>query len=166
MIWEKKAKFFSSLGRLPFFSKICVFNNFLGPKKCSYKFASICQNSLWIIVNLSLRFVKIGKMIKMGQIVFFSLEILNFFSEICVFNNFLGPKKCSNKFQSNCQNSLWTPKKSPLRFITRDKRGNLSKNFFHRENSYFWNVCLYRPPRCQLNVHIICTVNVRIPFGP
>ena len=47
--------------------------------------------------------------------------MLNFFSKICVFNNFLGPKKRSNKFQSICQNSLWTPKKNPLRFVTLDK---------------------------------------------
>ena len=46
--------------------------------------------------------------------------MLNLFSKICVFNNLLGPKKCSNKFQSICQNSLWTPKKSPLRFVTLD----------------------------------------------
>ena len=30
---KKKAIFFSSPGRLPFFSKICVFNNLSGPKK-------------------------------------------------------------------------------------------------------------------------------------
>ena len=30
---KKKAKYFSSPGRLPFFSKICVFNNLSGPKK-------------------------------------------------------------------------------------------------------------------------------------
>ena len=89
---KKKAKFFSSLGTLPFFSKICVFNNVSGPKKRSYKLDSNCQVSLWTIVNLSLRFVLIHNMTKVGQIIFFHWKCWIFFSKNCVFNNFLGPK--------------------------------------------------------------------------
>ena len=41
-IRKEQAKFFSSLGRLPFFSKICVFNNLSGPKKMLLYLNSNC----------------------------------------------------------------------------------------------------------------------------
>ena len=52
--------------------------------------------------------------------IFFSLKSLHFFSKIGDFNNLLGPKKCSNKFQGNCRISLWTLINCSLRFVTLD----------------------------------------------
>ena len=45
-------------------------------------------------------------------------------------------------------------------------RGNWAKNFFHRENSFFWNVCSYRPLRSLRKNLSICTLIVNINCVP
>ena len=55
--YERKRPIFFALERLPFFSKICVSNNILSPKKCFYIFPSECEISLWTLWNCLQRFV-------------------------------------------------------------------------------------------------------------
>ena len=45
-------------------------------------------------------------------------------------------------------------------------RGIWAKNFFHRENSFFWNVCSYRPLRSLRKNLSICTLIVNINCVP
>ena len=72
-----------------------------------------------------------------GHNVFFIGNIA-FFSELCVFNNLLGPKKCSYRFRSNCQNTFWTLTNCPLGFATLDNtKTNRPLYFFH------WACCLF-----------------------
>ena len=54
---RKKAHKNFSLGRLPFFPKICVSATCSVLKKRSSKFHCNCQNSLWTLVNCFLSFV-------------------------------------------------------------------------------------------------------------
>ena len=135
---KKQTKIIFSLESLYFFSKICVFNNLLGPKKCSYKYHSFCQNTLGTFTNGSLRLVILDTTRKKQTKIFFSLESLYFFSKISVLNNLLGPKKCSYRFRSNCQNTFWTLTNCPLGFVTLDNtRTNRPLYFFH------WKGCLF-----------------------
>ena len=45
---KNRLNFFFHL-KVCLFSKICVFINLLGPKKCSYMFHSNCQNCFWTL---------------------------------------------------------------------------------------------------------------------
>ena len=56
---------------------------------------------------------------------FFSMKSLPFFSEVRVFNNLVGPKRCCYNFYSKGQNSQWTLRKCSLSFVTFD---NTKKN--------------------------------------
>ena len=79
-------------GYFAFFLKFCVFNNLSGPKKSCYKFYSNCQKTFWTLIYCSVKWVNSIIRGKMGHNIFFTGKIA-FFSKICVFNNFLGPKK-------------------------------------------------------------------------
>ena len=46
---EKIGHIIFSTGEFALFSKICVFNNLLGPKKFSHKIQSNCQNTFWTL---------------------------------------------------------------------------------------------------------------------
>ena len=71
--------------------------------------------------------------------VFSSLERLPSFSQLCVFNNLLGPKKLSFIFQSNRQNSLWNLIKCSVMFVTLDiTRKNGPKSFLHWKVTFFF----------------------------
>ena len=112
-------------------------------------------------------FAQLNKTRKRRSKHFLHLKMLAFFWRLCVFNNLLGPRKCSYKFQSSCQNSSWTPIKSSLIFVTlEDTRKNGPKTFVFVETAKFWNVCFYRLLRSRANDLIICTKNVKKPFGP
>ena len=50
---KKEATIFYFTGKVAFFSKVCVFNNLLGPDKCYCKFHSNCQTSLWTLTIVS-----------------------------------------------------------------------------------------------------------------
>ena len=78
-------------GKTAFFSETCVFNNFLGPKKCSHTFYINCQNSLMSPLNCILSLVTLDNTTKMGQKFFLSWKKL--FFELFVSIGFLGPKE-------------------------------------------------------------------------
>ena len=46
MLREEIAKIFSSMGRLPFSSKNCIFKELLGPEETVLYLPRICQNTL------------------------------------------------------------------------------------------------------------------------
>ena len=77
---------------------------------------------------------------------FLQCESLPFFSENCLFNNLLGPKKRSYKFQSNCLKNLLTLINCCLNFvmlnITR-KTGQIV--------SFHWKDCLFCSKNCDFN---------------
>ena len=67
MNWEKEAKVFFLLERLPCFSQLCVLKNLLGPKKRSFIFQSKGQNSFWTVIKCSLMFVTLDDTRRRGQ---------------------------------------------------------------------------------------------------
>ena len=88
----KKAKFFSLLEFLPLSSKICVFNNHLGPEKCCYKFNSTYQKTLSTLINCYLIFFLLDNTGKIGQTICFTRKVVFFSQEFVFSTNPLGPK--------------------------------------------------------------------------
>ena len=58
---------FFSTGNFAFFSKTCVFNNHLYPKKCCHKFHCNCQESFWTLISCFLRFITLENTRKKGK---------------------------------------------------------------------------------------------------
>ena len=77
-------------------------------------------------------------------------------------------KKCSYKFYSNCQNSLWPLTKCPLRFVTLDiTRKNRPQYFYHWKVCHFFQKFVFSTTSQVLKNALICsTVMTRKPFGP
>ena len=89
ILQEKLGHNIYSTGKFAFFfTKICVFNNLLGPKKCSHKFHSNCQNTFRTLQKCSLSFFVLDNIRKTVQLIFFT-EKTTFFIKNCVFNNFI-----------------------------------------------------------------------------
>ena len=98
---------------------------------------------------------------------FIFTEKIDLFSKLSVFNNLLVPKTCWYNFQSNCQSNFWTVINCFAMFVTLDGTRNYGpKTFSIVKTATFWNDCFYRPLRSQRNVHVICTISVKIPCGP
>ena len=72
-------------GKIAFFSKTFVFNNLLGPKKCSYKNHGKSQNTLWTPINCFVSFFMLDKTGKIGQTIFCTGEFA-FFPEKFMFS--------------------------------------------------------------------------------
>ena len=99
------AKFFHSLERV-FFSKICVFNNLLGPKNWSYYYHSNCQNIFLALINRFLRFITLDNLRKYRANTFVHWKTA-FFSKNYVFSNLLGPKKDHITSKLIVRKSFW-----------------------------------------------------------
>ena len=70
--------------------------------------------------------------------VFSSLESLPCFSQLCVLNNLLGPKKGFRRFHSVCHTSLWTLINCSLMFFTLDNtRKSRSKHLSPWKKLFF-----------------------------
>ena len=145
-----------------FFSKICVFNNLLGPEKCSYEIHSKSQNTLWTFIKCFMSFSLLDNTGKSGQTFFFHWKDCLFFSEVRVFNNLVGPKKCCCNLYSKGQNSQWTLGKRSMMFVTFD---NTSKN--GPKVLPFWKMPFsrtfvfstpYVPKKWSYHLHIICQI--------
>ena len=67
-----------------------------------------CQNTLWLLIKSSMTFSCFVKREKIGQNLFFTRKIA-FFSQLSVFNNLPGKRKCSNKYRSKCQKKFVDP---------------------------------------------------------
>ena len=128
---------------------------------------SICQNTLWILISCCLTYAACAILReKVGQ-KFFITGKNAIFSKVSYFNSLLDPKKSSYKFQSKCQNSLWTLIFCSLMFVTFDStRKNGTKTFVIVKTALFWNVCFYWPLRCQRIDFIICTKIFKKPCWP
>ena len=105
--------------RIAFFSKICVFNNHLGIKKCSYKCHSNCYNRGWTLINFSLRFVTIDITRKNRPKSFLHWKD-GFFYKNCVFNNLVDPTEKNNVLHKKCQNTFQTLLDCSLTFVMFD----------------------------------------------
>ena len=119
---------FSSLEKMPFSSKTCVFNNLLGPsksalKKSTVKLRTSCETLKKLPWHLSCSIIREI----MGQILF--IGNVDFFSNFCVFSKFSGPKKIFSTLGSNGKNSLWTWTLlfCSLSFVMLDKAGKMVK---------------------------------------
>ena len=150
-----------------FFSKHCFSNNLLGPKKGFYRFRRVCQSSLWTLLKRWVTFVMFDKTRKIRPKAISHYKDCLFSPKLRVLNNLLGPKKTNcqvqeylSKFICDCTILFFEV------FHMRYNEERSAKNFCHRENSCFWNVCFYRPLRSQRNYLIICKINVRIPCVP
>ena len=119
----------------------CYRNNLVTSKKFVRDFCGPLQIVAWGSSHSIMRE-------RIGQNLFFAGR-LPYFSENCVYNNLLGPKKRSYNFHSNCQNTLWTLADRSLRFITLDNaRKNRSKSFLRWKIALiFENLCLQQPLR-------------------
>ena len=103
IIREKDAKSFFSLESLPFFSKICFPQPLRFFKIWSYYFRSETQITSWTLTKCCLRFVILDNSIigeKKAKI-FFSLERLPFFKNLCFQKTSWVLQKWSFDFQSN-----------------------------------------------------------------
>ena len=148
------------------FLKNCVFNNLLGPEKCSYEIHSKCQNTLWTFIKCFLSFFMLDNTGKIGQTIFFTGKVAFLFSEVRIFNNLVGPKTCCYSFYSKGQNSRWTIGKRFLMFVTFDNTSkNGPKSFAILKNAFFSDVCFFRPFMSQRNDLIICILYVKLPSG-
>ena len=167
-LYEKKAKIFSSLERLPFFSKLYVFQQLL---RC-YRSDLITSTKIvgipfWTLTKCPLRFVTLDYTRKNAKI-FFSLESLPFFSKICFQQPLRFFKIWSYYFRSETQITSWTLTKCSLRFVILDnsiigeKKGqNL---FFTRKVAFFSRIYVSKKPLgCYKSDLLTSTVIVRIP---
>ena len=143
-LYEKKAKIFFSLERLPFFSKIYVF------KKPLRRYRNVILTSTVIvrIPSVPLQTVLWGLshsiiQEKTGQITFL-LERLLFFSKICFQQPLRFSKLCSNYFRSDSQITSWTLKKCSLRFVILDKTRKRPKPFLHWKDCFFFKTMCFR----------------------
>ena len=161
-----RPKFFLHWKDCLFFSKICVFNNLLGPEKCSYEIHSKYQNTLWTFIKCFMSFFLLDNTGKTGETFFFHWKGCLFFSEVLVFNNLVGPKKCCYNLYSKGRNSRWTLGKCSMRFVTFDNtRKNGPKCFAILKNAFLSDVCFFRPLMSQRNGLIICILYVKLPSG-
>ena len=114
---------------LPFSSKIVFSTTSQVRRKCSYKFHSSSQKNLptlqKVFWHMSCWIIREN----VGQKLFFTGKIA-FFSKICVFNNLLGPEKCSYEIHSKSQNTLWTFIKCLMSFFCSIIREKVVKQFF------------------------------------
>ena len=119
-------------------------NYIVDPKKCSYKFQSNCQNTLWILIKC---FVSFSRSITREKRVkqFFSLERLPFFlKNLCFQQPLRFLKKCSYKLYSKGRKSLWTFTICPLKFVTLDNTKKKTPNIFsHRNVAFFSKACVF-----------------------
>ena len=140
VIREKKAKTFFSLERLPFSSKLCVFQLLLRCYRSDVITSTVIvgisfgplQNVPWGLSHSIIR-EKNGK-------IFFWLESLPFFSKICFQQPLRFLKIWPYYFPSETQITSWTLTRCSLRFVILDNSiiwEKRPKSFFH------WKDCLF-----------------------
>ena len=133
---RKRPKVFFSLETLSCFSRLCVLNNLLGPKKRSFIFQSNCQNGLRTVINCSLIFVTLDDTRKKGQKLFSSLK--QFFFEMFVSIDLLGSKEVIFSFIQTLSKYLVDAyRKFHDLFMFCKTRKNRSKSFLQ------WKGCLF-----------------------
>ena len=135
---KNDSKLFFSLEILPFVSKICNFDNLLGPEKCSYKMYS---NGIRKLLDPYYKSPEVCHTRyhekKRLQTIFLTGKVA-FFSKACVFNNLWGPDERILYFHSNCHNTLWTFIDCSLSFIMLDNTGKFGQIFcFTRSFAFF-----------------------------
>ena len=161
---EKCAKSFCHCENATFW-KVCFYRPLRFQRNGLVICTIFCQNIFWTVINCSLVFVILDNTRKWSN---------NFFqwkgcllSEPCVFNNLLGSKKSSYKFQSSCQNTFWTL----INFVHGGFSHSIIRGKMDRKilslwkQLIFWNVCFYPPVRSKRSVLIYCTITVREHFG-
>ena len=99
------------------FWNVCFYRR-LGPKETISSFAQKNQNTLRTFIVCSMTFFMFDKTRKYRSKLFFYLKKFAFIWTLCVFNNLLGLEKCTYKFHSSYQFSLWTHIKNSLMFVT------------------------------------------------
>ena len=145
---EKIGQKFFSVERLPFFRKFvfltsfrCYRNDLVTSKKNVKDFCRPLQIVQWGSSHSIMR-ERIGQNL-------FSAGRLPYFSENCVYNNLLGPKKWSYNFHSTCENTSWTIISCLLRYFTIDNaRKRRPKSFLH------WKVCFFFFKNLFFNNHL------------
>ena len=149
IIREKIGHIVFFTGNIAFFSKICVFSNHLGLKKCSYGFYNKCQNSFWILTNCPWGLSHSILREKIGHNIFFIGNIAIFFKSLCF-------QKPQRSLKSSLISSRVTTRKSfgPLQIvpwglshsIIREKIGH--KVFFTGNIAFFFkNLCFQQTLR-------------------
>ena len=95
---------------------------------------------MWTVILCSLSFFMFDETRKRRPKVFSPVERLICFSQLCVLNNLLGPRKRSFIFQSNCQNSLRTVIKCSLMFVTLDDTRKKGQKLFSSLKQFFFEM--------------------------
>ena len=147
------------------FSKICVFNNLLGPKNWSYYYHSNCQNIFMALINRFLRFITLDNLRKYRANTFVHWKTA-FFSKICVFSKLLGPKKDHITSTFIVRISFWLLWIVFWAFSNPKIRKNIGQPHFLTEKIAFFQKYVFKQPlRFQRNDLITCTINAKIPCG-
>ena len=108
--------------------KMFVSIDLLGPKEFFYHLHNTCRNTLWTLISCCVTYVMWDNTRKSGPN-FFITGKNAFFFKTFYFQQPIRSWKTSYKFQSNCQNSLWTLIICSLMFVTSDgTRKNGPKN--------------------------------------
>ena len=114
--------------------------NLLGPKEMFLSFPQSMSKHLVDPYNVFFVIFHVRWNEKKEAKVFSSLERLPRFSQLCVLNNLLGPKKRSFIFQSKCQTSLWTLIKCSLMFVTLDDTRKRGQKLFSTWKQLFFEM--------------------------
>ena len=130
--------------KVAFFSKLCVFNNLLGLKKCCYKFQSKCQIILWTLLICSLMFFILDNTRKNRPKTFAIAKKV--FLKCLFLSTSWVPKKCYHHLHNQCQNTLLTLILCSLSFFMFNKtRKKILKPFLR------WKVCIFFSKHCFSN---------------
>ena len=139
-------------------------------QKWCNNFHSNCWNFFWTLSKCPLRFVTLDYTKKKAKI-FFSVEILPFFSKICFQQplEFLKFDLITSAVKLKLprgllQSVLWDLSYSITRFYEKKR----PKSFFHWKDCLFFSkLCVFKQPlRCYKIDLISSRVNVGLPFGP
>ena len=148
----------------PFFQTF-VYVDLLGPKERFFLFGQSMSEPL---VDPQKLFPDIChvRWKEMRQI-FSSLEGLPSSWKLCVFNNLLGLKRWSDKFQSKGQNNLRTLILCSFMFFILDNTRKIRpKSFAIAKKAIFWKVCFCRPFRSQQIFLSIAQSTSKEPMDP
>ena len=131
MLREVIAKIFSSMQRLPFSSKNCVFKEVLDPEELIPYLQRICQNTLYTIINCFTRFVTLDNARKYGPKAFVTVKTA-FFINICFYRP-LRSQKLILTFGKQCQKTFWTLNNCSSTFVMLVNRRKKGLNFFSHQ---------------------------------